>query len=983
MAAPNPMTPHELRELFHRYFEALGHRRMPGAPIVPPGDPTLLFTSAGMVQFKPYFTGQAEPPSRRMTSVQKCFRTSDIESVGDTSHLTFFEMLGNFGIGDYFKAEIIPWAQEFVLKHLGLPMDRLWPAVFEDDDEAFDLWKAQGYPEERIMRYGEEENYWFSGDVGPCGPDSEIHYDFGEQFGCGPDCHPAHGHDRFVEIWNLVFMTYYCDGQKREPLPQKNIDTGSGFERVMTVLLHNSKGWDKNKLPSVYDTALFRPIISRIEQLSGKTYGTDAATDRAIRIVAEHSRAVTFLVGDERTPVVPSNEERGYVCRRMLRRAVYFGRRHLGIEEPFMAALAETVVDTMKDSYPELERQRQFITEIIGPEEERFDQTLHRGFDVLNSMIAYRRTHGPAWPEAVASGRSVGLDNVGALLEQHGFTGGASIGEELAAESAVHLLSTYADASPKEAKLLKIYVGDWPLTLSGDEAFLLHDTYGFPVDLTRDIAEQHGFTVDLEGFEAEMKRQRERARASVGGADHVASETFYASLVAEATLFTGYQETETQTEIVALVTRTPDVGAELQLGPPVEGSGRGEASAGQDVEIFLAATPFYPEGGGQVGDRGEIIAPHGRIEVTDTQRVAERLIVHQGRVAEGRIAAGDQVTARVDPAHRAATRRNHTATHLLHAALRQVLGNDVRQAGSLVAPDRLRFDFTYSKQVTPEQLAEVESLVNEKVRQDVPVHTKETSFDEAMADGVLAFFGDKYGERVRVVEVNTVVPRFSAELCGGTHCERTGEIGAIIVTGESSIGSGMRRIEALTGEAAAKHIRELERTLDEIAHKLGAPKHAVLQKLESVLAEGEALRKKAEKLERSLASGAGKEDILSNAIDVEGVKVLAARVEAASIDGLRFTADSVRKSLKSGVAVIGAIVDDPDGHGKPMFVALVTPDLVERGLHAGNLLKQVATVAGGNAGGRPDMAQGGGKDPSKLDEALAIVPDAVREMLGI
>ena len=577
-----------------------------------------------------------------------------------------------------------------------------------------------------------------------------------------------------------------------------------------------------------------------------------------------------------------------------------------------MATLAETVVDVMKDSYPELERQRAFITEIIGPEEQRFDQTLHRGLDRLEEIMA------------------------------------------LAKKKAV----------------------------SGEDAFVLHDTYGFPVDLTRDIAEQQGFTVDLEGFEAEMERQRERARASVGSADHVAAETLYASLVAEATQFTGYQETETQSHIAALLIRSD--------GAPAPSN---DTATGQDVEIFLAATPFYPEGGGQVGDRGEIIAPHGRIEVTDTQRVAERLIVHRGRVAEGRIAAGDQVTARVDPSHRAATKRNHTATHLLHAALRQVLGNDVRQAGSLVAPDRLRFDFTYSKQVTPEQLAEVESLVNEKVRQDVPVHTKETSFDEAMADGVLAFFGDKYGERVRVVEVpakggsasggNTVVPRFSAELCGGTHCERTGEIGAIIVAGESSIGSGMRRIEALTGEAAEKHIRELERTLSAIAHTLGTPRHAVLQKLESVLAEGESLRKKAEKLERSLASGAGKEDILSHATDVDGVKVLATRVEAASVDGLRFTADSVRKSLKSGVAVIGAIIDDPDGHGKPMFVALVTPDLVERGLHAGNLLKKVATAAGGNAGGRPDMAQGGGKDPSKLDEALALVPDAVREMLGV
>ncbi len=891
MAAPR--TPHELRERFQRYFEAKGHRRMPSAPIVPPGDPTLLFTSAGMVPFKPYFTGQAEPPSKRMVSVQKCFRTTDIESVGDTSHLTFFEMLGNFSIGDYFKAEIIPWAHEFLTKELGLPQDRLWPAVFEDDDEAFALWEEQGYPPSRIMRYGEGENYWFSGDIGPCGPDSEIHYDYGEQFGCGPDCHPSHGHDRFVEIWNLVFMTYYCDGEKREPLPEKNIDTGSGFERVMTVLLHNSKGWDKSTVPSVYDTDVFRPMITRIEELSGRKYGADAAADRVMRIVAEHARAVTFLVGDERTPVVPSNEERGYACRRMLRRAVYFGRRHLGIEEPFMATLADTVVDAMRDSYPELERQRTFIAEIIGPEEQRFDQTLHRGLDRLEEIIS----------------------------------------------------------TTKERQIL------------GAEAFLLHDTYGFPVDLTRDIAEQHGYTVDLEGFEIEMKRQRERGRAAVGSAEHVASEAFYASLVSDATLFTGYGETERSSEVLALA----NSGESLP----------GTVSAGQDVEVFLAATPFYPEGGGQVGDRGEIIGPNGRIQVQDTQRVAERLIVHRGRVAEGTITVGDMVTASVEANYRASTKRNHTATHLLHAALRQVLGNDVRQAGSLVAPDRLRFDITYSKSITPEQLAEVESLVNDKVRQDIAVHTKETTFDEAMADGVLAFFGDKYGDRVRVVEVNTVVPRFSAELCGGTHCERTGEIGAVIITGESSIGSGMRRIEALTGEAAETYIRESLRMIDALAAKLGAQRNAVGQKMESLIAENDAQRKKIEKLERSLASGASKEDLFANATQVDGVKVLATRVDAASIDGLRLTGDNVRKSLSSGVAVIGAAVDD-----KPMFVAIVSKDLVERGLHAGNLLKRVAAAAGGNAGGRPDMAQGGGKDVSKLDEALAVVHDAVREMLA-
>jgi len=503
------------------------------------------------------------------------------------------------------------------------------------------------------------------------------------------------------------------------------------------------------------------------------------------------------------------------------------------------------------------------------------------------------------------------------------------------------------------------------LRLTGREAFMLHDTYGFPIDLTRDIAEQHGFTVDDAGFRVEMEQQRERARATAGGSEAIAADALYTSLVPDATLFTGYDELETASNVVAVVT----TGGTL--------SGADAVEAPNDVEVFLAATPFYPEGGGQVGDRGEIVGPNGRVEVLDTQRVAERLILHRGRVTEGRIAVGDEVTASVDPQHRANTKRNHTATHLLHAALRKVIGPHVRQAGSLVAPERLRFDFTATEAVTPEQLAEVESLVHEKVREDVPVHTRESSFDEAISDGVLAFFGDKYGDRVRVVEVNSSSPRFSAELCGGTHCKRTGEIGVIVVTGESSIGSGMRRIEALSGAGAEQYIRELSREMNEIARKVGAPRHSVLQKIDSVVEEREALRKRVEKLERSLASGPKTDDLLANAEQVDGVTVVTRRVDAPSVDALRFMADGARKSLPSGVAVLGTVIDD-----KPMFIALVTKDLTARGLHAGNLLKKVATVAGGNAGGRPDMAQGGGRDVGKLDEALGIVPAAVREMLN-
>jgi alanyl-tRNA synthetase len=889
----------ELRESFLSFFEERGHRRMPSAPLVPPGDPTLLFTSAGMVQFKPYFMGRTKAPHPRLTTVQKCFRTSDVDSVGDTSHLTFFEMLGNFSVGDYFKTDAIPWAWEYVTKDLALDPERLWAAVYLDDDVAYDLWRKVGVPEERIVRYGEEHNYWFSGDVGPCGPCSEIHYDFGEQFGCGPDCRPDHEDcDRFLEIWNLVFMSYYCDGEKRDPLPSKNIDTGAGLERIASALLYESDEWeDKSRLPSVYDTDIFQPIIRRIESLSGRRYGEDEHTDRAMRIVAEHARAVTFLVGDERTPVVPSNEERGYAVRRILRRAIYFGRRYLGLKEPFLADVAGTVIETMSAAHEELERQRKFVTDIVGPEEQRFEATLSRGMEMLVSTLDVPQTE---------------------------------------------------------------------KVLPGVPAFVLHDTYGFPLELTREIARERGFTVDEAGYEAEMQKQRERARAAVTSSDAVAADALYASLAEGDTAFRGYEALETEANILALLSVRPE---------PVEV--RAEVEAPTNVEVILSETPFYPEGGGQVGDRGEIVGPHGRVELTDTQRAAERLTVHRGRVTEGRISTGDAVTARVDARHRQDTMRNHTATHLLHSALRSVLGTHVRQAGSLVAPDHLRFDFTHTEAMTEEQIAEVAGLVNEKIRQDLPVDTRTSTFDEAMKAGVLAFFGEKYGEEVRVVEVDSVVPKFSAELCGGTHCHRTGEIGAFVITTESSIGAGMRRVEALTGRGAEEFVRSQQSALTEIARSVGAPRDAVTAKVESLVAELDAQKRRIERLERSMASAPTTDQLLDDAVDVDGVRVLAARVDAPSTDALRYMADAARKSISSGVAVLATVIDD-----RPQFVALVTPDVVKRGPHAGKLLKRVASITGGGGGGRPEMAQGGGKDATKVAEALAAVPDMVREMLS-
>jgi len=889
------MDSREIRESFLRFFEERGHRRLPSAPLVPVGDPTLLFTSAGMVPFKPYFMGQAQPPHSRLTTVQKCFRTTDIDSVGDTSHLTFFEMLGNFSIGDYFKAEAIAWAWEYVTRVLGFERDRLWTAVYLDDDEAFDLWRKVGVPQERIRRYGEEHNFWYSGPVGPCGPCSEIHYDFGEAFGCGPDCEPAHDCGRFLEIWNLVFMTYFRhpDGSYT-PLPRKNIDTGAGLERLASVVLFQSSSWDRSRRPSVYDTDVFRPLIEVVEAMSGRRYGHDETTDRALRIVAEHGRAVTFLLGDERTPVVPSNEERGYVVRRVLRRAVYFGYRYLGLEEPFLAGVAGAVVDTMRDVYPELDRQRAFVLQSVQQEEERFRLTLERGLQLLEERLAAARGRLPA-----------------------------------------------------------------------QDAFELHDTYGFPVELTREIARERGLQVDEEGFERLMEEQRERARAAARAAGAVAGADTYAHLADGETPFVGYDTLEAPARVLAVLV--------VQDGAPARAD---EVAAPAEVEVVLSETPFYPEGGGQVGDRGEIVGPRGRVAVVDTQRVAERIIVHRGQVTEGVIAAGEEVLARVDRQHREDTMRNHTGTHLLHAALRHVLGPHVRQAGSLVAPDRLRFDFTHPQALTAEEIARVEALVNEKVRQNLPVEVRHTTFQQAMEEGALAFFGEKYGEQVRLVEINTVTPRFSLELCGGTHCHRTGDVGAFVIVDETSVAAGIRRIEALTGRGAIEFVRRTLDDLDALAARLGTSREGLGQRLQALLEEQDALRRRIRDLERSLAAGPSAERLVEQAQQVDGVRLVTARIDVPSIDALRYVGDAMRQRLGSGVAVLGAVIE-----GRPSFLTVVTQDLTER-LHAGELVRRVAAVAGGGGGGRPDLGQGGGKDAGKLDEALSQAVAIVREMLA-
>ena len=880
------MTGDEIREAFLSYFESKGHLRVASSSLIPVGDPTLLLTNAGMVQFKPYFAGETTPPNRRLTTAQKSFRTVDIDEVGDATHLTLFEMLGNFSIGDYFKKGAIDFALELFTEGFGLPKDRFAATVYTDDDEAFELWRQVDIPEERIYRFGDEDNWWgppIHGVEGPCGPCSELHYDFGPERGCGkPDCGPnctnvmnEHGDvcNRYVEVWNLVFMQFYhhLDGT-RTPLPKPSIDTGMGLERTAVVL----QGVD-----TIYETDLFKPLIRKVEELSGKEYGADHDTDYAMHSVADHGRSATFLIADG---VVPGNEGRGYVLRRVVRRAIRHGRR-LGIDGSFLGKIAEVAIDLMGDTYPEQRNHRDFILTVIRLEEERFRQAYQNGHAVLTDALQ-----------------------------------GAT-------------------------------------SLPGEVVFRLWDTYGFPVEMTQEMALESGVQVDMDGFEREMDAQRERARASGQFAGDRAKIRVYESLGVGVTRFLGYEQLTASSVVVGLVSDDQAVG---------------EVSAGQEAEVALVETPFYAEGGGQVGDAGELVGPNGKIEVHDTQMVMPDVIVHFGKVVEGSVSLGDTVEAYVDPIRREDTARNHTATHLLHAALRQVLGSHVRQAGSLVAPDRLRFDFSHVQPVTEDELWQVQLLVNEKLRQNARIVKDEDSYSSAIERGALAFFGDKYADRVRLIEIANGAT-FSFEVCGGTHVERTGELGSVYVLGESSIGAGMRRIEAVSGRASEKLAWERFGREDRLAKKLQTTPPELEPRVDSLLQEASNLGREKEALERRL-SLQDAEGLLASRQDVNGVAVLAARASASNADSLRETGDWLRDKLGSGVVVLGSVFD-----GRPMLVAMVTPDLVARGIDATEIAKGAAKAIQGGGGGRPDVAQAGGRRADKLDEALRLVPELVRE----
>jgi len=872
----------EIRTAFLKFFEEKGHRVIPGSSLVPQGDPTLLLTTAGMVQIKPYFLGEQVPPSRRLASCQKCFRTTDIESVGDAIHLTFFEMLGNFSVGDYFKKEAIEWAWEFFTERMKISPEKLWVTIYLDDDEAFRYWKEVGVPESKIVRFGEEDNFWGpAGSSGPCGPCSEIHYDFGVAKGCGKTgCKPNCACGRFKEIWNLVFTQYNQDEKgNRTPLPKPNIDTGMGLERIVMLMA----GKD-----NVYDTDLFAPLLNQVSELTGKRYGANPGDDSAMRVVAEHGRALAFLIADG---VMPDNEGRGYVLRRLLRRAALFGRR-LGLDKPFLAEIAQAAIKKMGHIYPELKQRQDFILKVIGLEEVKFEETLSTGLEIIDDVMG--------------------------------------------------------KAGKKKGKVIP-----------GVDVFRLYDTYGFPVELTREIAAKEGFSVDMVGFEKEMVRQRERARAAH---KFEAGELLKinAGLDIAATSFVGYHALEQKAAIIKI----------LVDGKETRKVGEGKTGEGQEAGIILDTTPFYGEMGGQVGDTGEIRGKTGRFVVTNTVHLKPEVILHQGRVVEGNVAVGDEVTAAVDMERRRDIARNHTATHLLQAALRQVLGAHVQQRGSLVASERLRFDFSHLSAMTADEIKKVQGIVNDKIRQNLPVCAEETAYKEAIAAGAIALFDEKYGDRVRMMKIGE--PAVSLELCGGTHINHTGELGYFVIVSESSIGAGLRRIEAVTGRGAEAFINQRLSSLEDVAKALEASPDEVKAKLTGLVAELERERKRSLSLEKALAKKEA-ESLLGQAEVIGGVKVLAVRVESSNQLVLREMADFLRDRLRSGVVVLGAVSD-----GRPFFLVAVTPDLVARGYHAGNIIKQVAAVAGGGGGGRAGFAQAGGRDRDKLDEALSRAKDFIR-----
>ena len=877
-----PYGLNELRKMYLDFFESKGHLVMKSFSLIPQNDKSLLLINAGMAPLKPYFTGQEIPPRRRVTTCQKCIRTGDIENVGKTArHGTFFEMLGNFSFGDYFKHEAIAWSWEFLTKTLEIPADRLYPSVYQDDDEAFNIWNKEiGVDKDRIFRFGKEDNFWEHG-AGPCGPCSEIYYDRGEKYGCGkPGCTVGCDCDRYIEIWNNVFTQFNNDGNGNyEELENKNIDTGMGLERLATVM---------QDVDSIFDVDTIKAIRDEVCKYANVEYETEYKKDVSIRVITDHIRSVTFMVSDG---IMPSNEGRGYVLRRLLRRAARHGRL-LGIKGAFLAKLSEVVIRESKDGYPELADKKDYILKLIATEEENFNKTIDQGLSILNDMMA-----------------------------------------EMEAEKKT--------------------------VLSGENTFKLYDTYGFPIDLTIEILEEKGFTVDEEGFKEAMEVQRQKARDAREETNYMGADvTIYQSIdAAIESKFVGYHELTHHSKVTVLTTADALVD---------------ELKEGMEGTILVEETPFYATMGGQVADTGVIRTANAEFVVEDTIKLQGTKIGHVGKMTKGSIKVGETVTLAVDEARRNLIANNHSATHLMQKALRMVLGNHVEQAGSLVDPDKLRFDFTHFSPMTPEEIAKVEEIVNQEIQNGLDVVTNEMTIDEAKKTGAMALFGEKYGDTVRVVQMGD----FSSELCGGTHVKNTSNISAFKIVSESGVAAGVRRIEALTGAGLIAHFNQVEETLKEAAALLKVSPADVVKRITALQEEVKTLSKENDKLKAKIAKAAAG-DVTSEAEDVNGIKVLVKALSGVDMNGMRDLGDEAKQKLGEAVILYAT-----ENDGKVNLMATATEGAIKKGAHAGNLIKEVASLVGGGGGGRPNMAQAGGKNPAGIPDALKKAKEVIISQIG-
>lgn len=871
----------ELRKMYLEFFESKDHLKMNSFSLVPMNDKSLLLINSGMAPLKPYFTGQEIPPRKRITTCQKCIRTGDIENVGKTArHGTFFEMLGNFSFGDYFKTEAIHWSWEFLTEVVGIDPNRLYPSVYLDDDEAFDIWNKEiGIPAENIFRFGKADNFWEHG-AGPCGPCSEIYYDRGEKYGCGkPDCTVGCDCDRYIEVWNNVFTQFEGDGNGNyAELSNKNIDTGMGLERLATVV---------QDVDSIFDVDTIKALRDKVCEVAGVTYKKDPKTDVSIRLITDHIRSVTFMISDG---IIPSNEGRGYVLRRLLRRAARHGRL-LGIKDRFLATLSKTVIAESKDGYPELEEKKDYILKLLTIEEDNFNKTIDQGLSIL-------------------------------------------------------------------AELEEAMVKEGVKTLSGEDAFKLYDTYGFPLDLTKEILEEKGFLIDEEGFQKAMKVQRETARSARAVTNYMgADETVYQQLDPGLTSsFVGYDQTVNTSKITALTTESEVVE---------------ELVAGQSGTIFVEETCFYATSGGQAADTGIISTADAEFEVEDTVKLQGGKIGHVGKVTRGMFKVTEEVKLAIDMEKRLATGKNHSATHLLQKALRLVLGSHVEQAGSLVTSDRLRFDFTHFSALTRDEISRVEAIVNEEIAKSLPVHTDIMTVEEAKKTGAMALFGEKYGDSVRVVTMGD----FSKELCGGTHVSNTGSIMVLKIVSETGVAAGVRRIEALTAAGVFSYYSEIENELNHAAKTAKTEPVNLAKRIETLQDEIKALQSENEKLKNKLAKDA-LGDVMDQVMEIKGVKLLAAKVPDVDMNGLRGLGDQLKDKLGDGVVILASAKDD-----KVNLIAMATDNAMSKGAHAGNLIKELAVLVGGGGGGRPNMAQAGGKNPAGMDAVVEAAPKALENQI--